>query len=134
MKRTINRLSIYVIYFITVNQATLKPDCSATLTNPNQCKISRHYHPVSETPFKWRFAGGPIAPHIFILIGILAKNEGPGEIVCMYKLNPSLIHVALIYQRDDLFNCGLLTNGSRTLANGLLNFEKATRHKKDFLY
>ena len=37
--------------------------------------------------------------HIFILTGILAKNEGPGEIVCMYKLNPSLIHVALIYPK-----------------------------------
>ena len=71
-----------------------------------------------------------------MLAGILAKKRMKALVgyACMLKLISALMKVARIYQRDDLFNGGLLTNGSRTLANGVLNFEKATRHKKYFLY
>ena len=31
--------------------------------------LSGHYQPASETPFEWRFAGGPIVARFYMLIG-----------------------------------------------------------------
>ena len=35
----------------------------------SQQTISGNYRPTSETPFKWRFAGGPIEAHFYLLTG-----------------------------------------------------------------
>ena len=36
---------------------------------PSQHPTSCHYRPVGETPFEWRFAGGPIVARFYVLTG-----------------------------------------------------------------
>ena len=35
----------------------------------NQHTVSGHYQPTSETPLEWRFAGGSIVTHFYMLTG-----------------------------------------------------------------
>ena len=38
---------------------------------------SGHYRPTSETPFKWRFAGGPMMAH-FYMVTVCVRGGGWG--------------------------------------------------------
>ena len=39
--------------------------CSRTSENPSHHSMLGHRRPASETPFKWRFAGGPMMTHYY---------------------------------------------------------------------
>ena len=41
---------------------------------PSKHVKSEHYRPASETPFDWRFAGGPIVALDLMLAGVYCKN------------------------------------------------------------
>ena len=53
-----------------------EPDPWKTIKLPSQHSILGHHRPASETPFKWRFAGGPMMPP-------------PPLVVIRYSLPPS---------------------------------------------
>ena len=40
------------------------------VAHPSQHIILGHYHPASETPFKWRFAGGATEDRFYVFTGI----------------------------------------------------------------
>ena len=37
--------------------------------------VSGHYRPSSETPFKWRFAGGPMVAHSYMFTGLPMRSN-----------------------------------------------------------
>ena len=57
------------------------------LCKPSQYIISDHYRPTSETPFQWRFAGGPMVARFKVLTWFSCANlesfviEGPNLMI-----------------------------------------------------
>ena len=47
-------------YTLTRDATQTCPVCSCNRGNPTQHTVSGHHGSTSETPFKWRFAGGPM--------------------------------------------------------------------------
>ena len=44
-------------------------DQTLHLQEPGHHTMSGHYRPTSQTPFEWRFAGGPIVARFYMLTG-----------------------------------------------------------------
>ena len=49
--------------------------CMPQMTQTQTETVLGHYRPTSETPFKWRFAGGPIVVRFYMLTGSLLSPE-----------------------------------------------------------
>ena len=48
-----------------------KQTCIERMLIPSQNKLSGHRRPASETPFEWRFAGGPMMARIFMFAALV---------------------------------------------------------------
>ena len=64
------------------NIGLLSNDCSDPLKNHKATKpalMLGHHRPAGETPFKWRFAGGPMMACFLCFLGPLyaVRNESP---------------------------------------------------------
>ena len=59
-KVTMQKYPISITYTHTIEKCTSLP--------PNSLS---YYRPASKAPFKWRFAGGPIAVHFYMVTGLI---------------------------------------------------------------
>ena len=62
---------------------------SSTLSHEGLCKPSQHpilghYQPASETPFRWRFAGGPIVARFYVLSRNVRTQKTKLTLYCHY--------------------------------------------------
>ena len=51
------------------------PDPPKIIKLPSQHSVNGHHRPASETPFKWRFAGGPMMARFKYYLDLPTKKE-----------------------------------------------------------
>ena len=57
-----------------------------------------HYRAASETPFGWRFAGGPIVARIYMLTGIYLF----GAWIIKVFYDPCLVHISAFIENANI--------------------------------
>ena len=81
---------ITLVLFISLICGTLqtgkKLSAPQLKSQPRQHAVFEHYRPTSETPFDWRFAGGPMMTRFYMHILIGNRTIGPAKDFLIVKL------------------------------------------------